>query len=154
MQTAIETDAAIDDPLDAMLGHQLRRTSVAVMAALTEVLEPVKLSPGEASLLMLIGANPGSTQSGISRSLRAQPANLVPLISRLEAIGALQRIPGKGRAIALTLSPVGETLHLAVEAAFARHEARLARGLRPEEQEQAIALLRRVCANACCKDSD
>ena len=60
----------IDDPLSSMLGYQLRRTSVAAMSALAEELEPLGILPSEASLLMIIGTNPGCTQSDVGRALR------------------------------------------------------------------------------------
>jgi DNA-binding MarR family transcriptional regulator len=84
----------VSDPLASMLGFQLRRASVAVMNALADELAPLELNPGEASLLLLIGANSGVTQSDIGRTLRAQPANLVPLINKLTVMGIVERVPG------------------------------------------------------------
>ncbi len=141
------------DPFAAMLGFQLRRTSVAVMSALAGELEPLGLNPSEASLIMLIGANPGCTQSAISRAQRAKPANLVPLINQLAAVGALERVPARGRAIALSLTAKGRDLHAKAQAVFARHEARIGRGLPVEKRAEVIALLRRICTDACCPDT-
>ncbi len=135
-----------------MLGFQLRRTSVAVMSALAGELEPLGLNPSEASLIMLIGANPGCTQSAISRAQRAKPANLVPLINQLAAAGALERVPGRGRAIALSLTAKGRDLHAKAQAVFTRHEARIGRGVPAEKRAEVIALLRRICTDACCPD--
>ena len=70
----IDPDSAFTDPLDAMLGFHLRRTAAAVTGALSEGLAPLGFNPGEATLLRLIGANPGCSQSDIARALRAQPA--------------------------------------------------------------------------------
>lgn len=142
------------DPFRAMLGFQLRRTSVAVMSALASELDPLGLNPSEASLIMLIGANPGCTQSAIGRAQRAKPANLVPLINQLSAMGALERASGRGRAIALSLTEKGRDLHLRAKAVFERHEARITRGLPADGRADMIALLRQVCANACCPEHD
>ncbi|RJF91291.1 MarR family winged helix-turn-helix transcriptional regulator [Sphingomonas cavernae] len=141
---------AISDPLQAMLGFQLRRTSVAVMAALGDELDPLGINPSEASLLMLIGANEGCTQSDISRALRAKPANLVPLINKLAMAGALDRAPGKGRTIALSLSDRGRALHVEVRQAFARHEARITRNVPEDRRADIVDLLRQICLDACC----
>jgi DNA-binding MarR family transcriptional regulator len=143
---------AFADPFQAMLGFQLRRTSVAVMSALAEELDPLGLNPSEASLIMLIGANPGCTQSAISRAQRAKPANLVPLINQLGAVGALERVPGRGRAIALSLTPKGRDLHDKARVVFERHEARIGRGLPQDKRAEMIAMLRRICTDACCPD--
>lgn len=140
------------DPFAAMLGFQLRRTSVAVMSTLAAALEPLGLNPSEASLILLIGANPGCTQSEISRALRAKPANLVPLINQLSAAGALERIPGRGRAIALSLTEQGRDLHDRAKAVFERHEARIGRGLPKDKRAEMVAMLRRICTDACCPE--
>jgi DNA-binding MarR family transcriptional regulator len=144
----------ISDPLAEMLGYQLRRTSVAVMSALADALDPLGLNPGEASMLLLIGANQGVTQSEIGRAMRAQPANLQPLVHKLLQAGILERAPGKGRMMALSLSPDGRALHARVAAAFARHEARIARNLPADRRAEIIELLRVICFDACCAHDD
>ncbi len=143
----------INDPLQSMLGFQLRRTSVAVMNALAVELEPLGIRPSEATLLMMIGANPGCTQSDVCRALRAQPANMVPLVNKLVVAGSIERERGKGRAIGLRLTDDGKTLFENVRAAFARHEARIARNLPPAMRADLIPALMRICRDACCPDS-
>ena len=142
------------DPFQAMLGFQLRRTSVAAMSTLANELDPLGLNPSQASLIMLIGANPGCTQSAISRAQRAKPANLVPLINQLAAADVLERVPGQGRAIALSLTAKGRDLHDKAKAVFERHEARIGRGLSAEKRTEMIALLRQICSDACCPGHD
>ena len=122
------------------------------MSALADELAPLGLNPSEASLIMLIGANPGCTQSAISRAQRAKPANLVPLINQLAAVGVLERSPGRGRAIALSLTARGRDLHVRAKQVFERHEARIARGVSAESRAEMIVLLRRICLDACCPD--
>nr|WP_223178498.1 MarR family transcriptional regulator [Sphingobium scionense] len=133
-----------------MLGFHLRRTAAAVTGALGEALVPLGLNPGEATLLRLIGANPGCSQSDIARALRAQPANLVPLINKLALSGLLDKGAGKGRAIPLTLTAEGLALHGQVCAAFDAHEARIGRSIPIEQRRDVIALLRQICLDACC----
>lgn len=154
MKKAADDIETFSDPFQAMLGYQMRRTSVAVMSALASELDPLGLKPSEATLILLIGANPGCTQSEISRVLRAKAANLVPLINQLAVVGALDRAPGKGRIIALTLSEKGRDLHDKAKAVFARHEARIGRGLSPDKRAEMIAMLRQICTDACCPGHD
>lgn len=150
MKEPLDTPATFFDPLQTLLGFQLRRTSAALISALAEDLAPLGLKPSEATLIMLIAANPGCTQSEISRALRAKPANLVPLINALAAVGAIDRAAGRGRAIALSLSATGEALHAKVRKAFERNETVIARHVPDDRREEAIAILRQICADACC----
>jgi DNA-binding MarR family transcriptional regulator len=145
-----DAPATFSDPLQTMLGFQLRRTSVALISALAEDLAPLGLKPSEATLIMLVAANPGCTQSQLSRALRAKPANLVPLINALAAIGAIERAAGRGRAIELSLSARGEALHVKLLVAFERNEAVIARYIPEDRRDETIAVLRRICADACC----
>jgi DNA-binding MarR family transcriptional regulator len=154
VKKAADDIETFSDPFQAMVGFQLRRTSVAVMSTLAGELDPLGLNPSQASLIMLIGANPGCTQSAISRALRAKPANLVPLINQLSAAGALERVSGRGRAIALSLTEQGRDLHGKAKAVFERHEARIGRGLSAEKRAEMIALLRGICTDACCPGRD
>lgn len=140
------------DPLAAMLGYQLRRASVAVMASLSQALTSLELRPSEASLLAILKENPGCTQSDVSRALGVQPANMVPIINKLVTAGLIVRTPGGGRAIAMFLTDRGIALADAAGETFARHEARIARSLKAEEQRQLLELLGVVCKDACCDD--
>jgi DNA-binding MarR family transcriptional regulator len=98
---------------------------------------------------MAIGHNPGCTQSDIARLHRSQAANLVPLVAKLERDGLLDRAPGRGRAIALSVSGKGAGLLAEVEADFAKLENHLGAALAPVERAQAIAVLRGLCDAAC-----
>lgn len=153
MERKQASEATIADPFASMLGFHLRRTSVAVLNALAAALQPLGLNPGEATLLLWIGANEGRTQSDIGRALRAQPANLVPLINKLALLGTLDRAPGKGRTIALSLSDAGRALHQEVQAVFEHHEARITRNVPVEQRAAMVTLLRQICTDACCSDS-
>jgi DNA-binding MarR family transcriptional regulator len=145
-----DATTTFSDPLQTMLGYQLRRTSVALISALAEDLAPLGVKPSEATLIMLVAANPGCTQSEISRALRAKPANLVPLINALAAVGAIERTAGRGPAIKLSLSAKGEALHAKLRVAFERNEAVIARHIPDDRRDEMIAILRRICTDACC----
>lgn len=149
---APETISSITDPLENLLGYELRRASVAAMAALSTELDPLGLRPSEASMLKIIGANPGCTQSEICRALRVQPANMVPLINRLMAAGSLERVRTEGRALAIFLTAQGQVLLGQVTEAITRHEERIARHLPDDMRDQVIAALRLICRDACCDD--
>ncbi len=151
MKTTAKTGSTVKPPSD-MLGYELRRASVAVATALSNEVEPLGLRVSEATLLSIIGENPGCTQSEVGRALGAQPANLVPLVSRLVTSGLVARRQAEGRAIALSLTESGVLLLAEVNAAFARHEARITRRMPAAMRAQTIAALRQICKDACCDD--
>lgn len=149
MSKSLSSLPELVDPLDPLVGYHLRRTTVAVTAALADLLQPSGVNVGEATLLLFLGANQGCTQSDIGRALRAQPANLVPLINKLALLGAVDKQPGKGRAITLSLTAEGERLHAKVREAFERHENRIGRSIPAERRDELLALLRQLCRDAC-----
>lgn len=143
------SSAVIDDPLAGSLCLELRRTSAAVMAAMSGEFGQWDLKPSEANLLTFVGANPGCTQSDIARAHRSNPANLVPLIARLERDGLLERVPGDGRAIALSVSAKGNAVLANVNVSFKSLEDRLGADLTVEQHRQLIDALRTICKAAC-----
>src|SRR6185437_9968680 len=100
----------IVDPLKDLPGYALRRASAAVMAKLAERLTALALRPSEASVLLVIDANPGVTQSEIGRLLDIARANMAPLTARLVARDLIVRESAGGRSHGLTLSDAGARL--------------------------------------------
>ena len=96
--------------LDGQLGYVLRRASMAMMADLVARLRPIGLSVGEASFLLLIGANPGCRQSDVGRALAIKRANLTPLVARMKARDLVHDAPIDGRSRSLTLTEPGMAL--------------------------------------------
>jgi DNA-binding MarR family transcriptional regulator len=92
---------------------------------LAKRLAALELRPAEASVLMVIGANPGITQSEIGRLLDIAGANMAPLINRLHTRGLLEKQPLNGRSHALSLSESGRALHARTQKTFERHEEEL-----------------------------
>jgi DNA-binding MarR family transcriptional regulator len=136
--------ASIDNPLDALLGYQLRRASAAILADLAHALEEVALTPTEASVLLLIGYNPGITQSEIGRTLAIQRANMAPIAAMLTERGLLARSQADGRSQGLVLKRAGVALADRVRAIIAAHEAKFLPELSDDERHALIAVLRRV----------
>lgn len=116
--------AALHDPLDALLGYQLRRASSVMMADLAAALRETGLRPVEASILLVIESSPGCTQSDVGRLLAIKRANMVPLIAGLFKRDLIYRAPVDGRSQALFLSPAGETMARDARQAINTHEQR------------------------------
>jgi DNA-binding MarR family transcriptional regulator len=113
------------DPLQHYPGYALRRASLSSTSVLAKRLEALELRPAEASVLMVIGANPGITQSEIGRLLDIAGANMAPLVNRLHGRGVLEKEPLDGRSHALNLSASGRALYVRTQRTFESHEEAL-----------------------------
>lgn len=91
-------------------GYALRRVSAAFMARLAERLSRLDLRPADATVLLVIGANPGVTQSEIGRLLAIASANMAPLAARLADRDLIVREAVDGRSQGLTLSEAGRRI--------------------------------------------
>lgn len=121
---AAELDESVSvNPLDLLLGYQLRRASQTMMADLEERLTSVGLRITEASVLLVIETNPDITQSEIGRVLSIQRANMAPLTTQLERSGLIQRTTSSGRAQALRLTKAGIAVARQCRACTALNEA-------------------------------
>jgi DNA-binding MarR family transcriptional regulator len=125
MEVALALKDSTRNPCDGLLGYHLRRLSVLVMADFTEALAPLGLKPAEASLLYVVGAQAGLTQSDIGKVLGIQRANMAPLIAGLMQRGLVERDRVDGRSQALRLSPAGEAARAAAWEVNRVHEARM-----------------------------
>lgn len=144
--TNIGDDAASagDGPFDSLLGYHLRRLSVVVMADLTESLAPFALKPTDASILFVIGARAGVTQSDIGRILGIQRANMAPLAAALLKRGLIEREPVDGRSQALVLSATGKAIRDKAWRATTAHELRLFRTMPKTARTRIIMQLRAI----------
>jgi len=95
------------DPLQKSPGYSLRRASHAMMAELGERLTGVGLKMADASVLMMIEANPAVTASQIGRTLDIRRANMVPLLKKLEDCGLIERAPIDKKSQGLSLTEAG-----------------------------------------------
>lgn len=132
------------DPLESQLGYQLRRASAVMMSELGTVMAAIGLRPTEATILILINANPGCTQSNLSRQLAIKRANMVPLMAGLMRRGLVARERMDGRSHALTLTQAGEALLAEVQVLVNAHEARFLAHVAPDRIEALEAALKAI----------
>ncbi len=95
------------DPLRDRPGYALRRAANAMMADLTRRLATIDLRIAEASVLLLLDKRTDATASEIGRTLDIQRANMVPLLTRLETAGLIERRPIDGKSQAVLLTALG-----------------------------------------------
>jgi DNA-binding MarR family transcriptional regulator len=129
------------DPFEGLLGYHLRRLSVIAMADLAAALAPLDLKPTEASMLFVIDASPGISQSEVGRILGVKRANMAPLVASLMRRGLIEREPVDGRLQALRLSCEGESMRAKARACVETHEERVFGSLSKDVRNQMIAVL-------------
>jgi DNA-binding MarR family transcriptional regulator len=139
----MDAETKIDaDPFAGLLGYQLRRVSLLVMADFAEALAPLGLKPAEASVLYAVGGQAGLTQSEVGKMLGIQRANMAPLIAGLMQRGLVERDRVDGRSQALRLSAAGEAARAAAWVANLAHEERIFGGLDKTARTRMAAQLR------------
>lgn len=114
--------APLVNPLESLLGYQLRRASQAMLDDLVATLASLDFRPTSASVLLLIEANPGITQSRIGQALAVERANMVPMTAKLIEVGIVTRSRADGRSHGLHLTEKGKKVVAKVRKRIADHE--------------------------------
>ena len=98
------------DVLDDLLGYTLRRAQLAMFASFDEATRGKHLTPPRFTALVVIGANPGLSQSVLGRVLGIARSGAMLMTDLLEARGLVERRrrPNDGRAWGLHLTRRGE----------------------------------------------
>jgi DNA-binding MarR family transcriptional regulator len=130
------------DPLENYPGYSLRRASAASMAKLARRFAALDLRPTEASVLMVIDANPNITQSEISKMLDIASANMAPLVSRLADRNLVDRQPVDGRSHGLALTDAGKSISRKAKQAATDHEEELFAKIPAAQRKAFLATLR------------
>lgn len=130
--------------LDQRLGYFVRRLQVWVFQDFIGRLSTLALSPAQFSVLAVIQANEGLSQSELAATLGIERARLVRLLHRLEQRGLTQRLPSSadGRRHALRLTRDGGRLLARAKSLSDQHEAGLLKRLGPERYRMLMDALR------------
>lgn len=132
----------MDNPLLNYPGYLLRRASTSRLAQLSQYLEPLGVGVSEASILVLIGRNPGISQAECGRMLSIQRPNLNPIIRRFITRELVVSTKGRGRIQCLSLSRNGEELVSRIMAEFEAQEARIYEAVPEHLRSELVPLLR------------
>ena len=84
--------------------HHVRRVSVDLMTEFANEPKPLDLNPADASILFVIGSNPGVTQSWVGQILGILRPNMAPLVGSWVRRGHVRRESINGRSQALLLT--------------------------------------------------
>ncbi|MCE7796682.1 MarR family transcriptional regulator [Sphingobium sufflavum] len=132
------------DPLDHLLGYQLRRASMHTLTGLNEAFEGLGVRLTEAIILRFVEANPGCNQAEIGRALGVTRTNMVPVVAGLVDAGLVRREVADGRTHALHLTPDGVALHGRIDAATRAHEEHFFGDIDAAERAVLMQLCQRI----------
>ena len=95
--------------LNGHIGYFLRRLQVAVFSNFIRTLAPLDVRPAQYSVLVLIAANPGRSQSTIGQALNIERARLARMLHELEGRKWIERraAPDDRRSHSLFLTEAG-----------------------------------------------
>ena len=136
------------DVLDELLGYSLRRAQVAMFHAFHQATRGMEITPPRFSALVIVGANPGISQSVLGAVLGIARSGAMVLTNWFEARGLVERKrrPNDGRAWGLHLTRKGEQLVARMKARVVEHDRRRARTLSPSERRELLRLLEKLSA--------
>lgn len=141
-----DSDILDFDILPGLLGYQLRRAQLRMFIDFASAMAEVSITPGQFGVLVLIEANPGSSQSALARAIGIERSTMVAVIDTLEGRSLVERRASQvdRRSNALVLSEAGGAMMEKLRPIVAGHEDRIAANLSPAERRQLIDLLRRL----------
>ena len=136
------------DVLDELLGFSLRRAQLAMFGAFHEATRGVDITPPRFTALVIIGANPGLSQSVLGSVLGIARSGAMLLTDWFEERGLVERKrrPDDGRAWGLYLTRRGEQLVARMKARVARCDLERAKALSARERRELLRLLEKLAA--------
>jgi DNA-binding MarR family transcriptional regulator len=135
--------AALDiADLNGHVGYFVRRLQVAIFKHFIETLAPMNVRPAQYSVLVLIAANPGSSQAAVGQALGIERARLARMLHELERRKWVERRSRDGRSHALHLTAAGQKAFRAINALAAHHEAHMSQIIGQKRRGRLMELLK------------
>jgi len=134
------------DVLDDLLGYSLRRAQVAMFMAFHEATRGMGITPPRFTALVMIGANPGLSQTALGNVLGIARSGAMLLADWFEAQGLVERRhrADDGRAWGLYLTPGGEALVQRVKRRVVASDRKRAAVLSGRERRELQRLLAKL----------
>jgi DNA-binding MarR family transcriptional regulator len=130
--------------LNDHLGYFVRRFQISIFQDFIRRLSRIDISPAQFSVLVIIGANEGLSQSELGATLGIERARLVRMLHLLDRRGLTERLPSSadGRRHALRLTRAGQAQLKKAKVLAAQHEASLLPKLGSERYRLMLEALR------------
>lgn len=149
---ALAAEVAPNQPLELgelgdLLGYALKRAQLRIFDDFLRSVAPVKLTPAQFSVLLLLERNPGRNQTEIASTLGILRPNFVAMLDLLEGRGLCTRTRSANdrRSHVLSLTDKGSAiLARAKKLVAARHEARLVELLGPSGHKALLGMVSKI----------
>lgn len=130
--------------LNDRVGYFVRRFQVWIFQDFMRTLKGARIRPAQYSVLVLISANPGLSQSDLADALGIERARMVRLLDELERRSLTTRVPSTRdrRSHALFLTPDGRKNLERIEALVADHESHVVERLGSARRTSLIKMLK------------
>ena len=132
--------------LDELLGYSLRRAQVRMFIAFHEATRGMNITPPRFTALVVIGANPGISQSTLGKVLGIARSGAMLVTDWFEARGLVERRrrPGNERAWGLHLTRKGEQLTERMKRRVLELDRKRTPGLSGSDRRQLLGLLEKL----------
>lgn len=132
--------------LDEHLGYVLRRAQLAGFEAFHQATAGVDITPARYTALVIVGANPGLSQSALGAALGTARSGAMLVADWMEKRGWVERRnrPGDARSWGLYLTKRGEAQLLALNRRVRENDAKFAGRLSTQERAMLKQLLEKL----------
>lgn len=132
--------------LQNLVGYNLHQAEIASYRSFISIFSEYRLTPKQCSVLILIGVNPGISQSDIGTALNMDRATTMAVIDLLQNRQLLYRQPSTTdrRKHALNLSRKGAALLDELKKTALVHDKHITAGLTRKETAQLVSLLQKI----------
>ena len=143
---AADTEIELGE-LSELVGYSLKRAQLKIFDDFLRCVAPLRLTPAQFSVLLLLDKNPGRNQTEIASTLGILRPNFVAMLDGLESRDFCTRMRSANdrRSHVLVLTDNGRAvLARAKKLVAAKHEARLNELLGPANRAALLAMLTRI----------
>ncbi len=135
-------------PLANWVGFHLRLAQTASFQAFSQESRGVDLSPGRFATLMLIGRNPGISQTALASANGRDKSTLTPILENLERRGFIVREKMKTdrRSYQLSLTDAGKKMLDQLTVCAKRHDDNLDHIIGAKDRAKFLKILQKISA--------
>ncbi|KRB70691.1 hypothetical protein ASE07_07625 [Noviherbaspirillum sp. Root189] len=134
------------DVLDELVGYAVRRAQLSIYEDFGAALAAEDITPQRFSSLVIIGNNPGISQTRLAEVMGIARSGVVSIIDRFEETGLVERqASGDRRSYNLHLTREGQKQLKRYKKAVKDHDDRITGALTATEKQQLKSLLRKIC---------
>lgn len=147
---ALSFNARIDgidyDILEELAGYAVRRAQLSIYENFAATLGVEGVTPQRFSSLVIIGSNPGISQTRLAEVMGIARSGVVSIIDSFEQAGLLERQDsGDRRSYNLQLTKEGQRQLKKYKKVVKEHDEHVTQQLTDEERQQLLVLLGKLC---------